>query len=218
MRTHFPAIKARQDGYLAGTRGINAKASGRDTWKDAHHLRRSLVARHWAVATSAGGQITSLLVSELGDAVAQAAISFPHTTIEDGMPYFALLRRFGSQSESTLLQRELIGNVSEWSSFTELLMPYLVRGLITASSDTEGRLFYAAGSGDPVMPPTVTQDVLPWAFDYYFASYNGERTSLEQITYEGSECWIPIPAGFASMKTFQELEDSKHDTEAPKTI
>ncbi len=120
-----------------------------------------------------------------------------------------MLRRFGSLSESTLLQRELLGNVSEWGSFTELLMPYLVRGLITAASDTQGRLFYAAGKGDPVLPPPVSQGVLPWAFDYYFASYNAERTTLEQITYEGSECWIPIPNGFAGMKTFPELEARK---------
>ena len=205
----YPAILARQADYLAGGRGITAKASGKSEWKDIHFLRRSLIDRGWAVATSANGQITSLIVSEHGDAIAQAAISKTHDTVADGLPYFAMLRRYGPLSESTLNRQELHGNVSEWASFTELLMPFLVRGLIVASSDTQGRLFYAAGSADPVTPPMVSQDVKEWAFGAYFSAYHSERLSLESITHEGAEVYVPVPAGFASMRTFQELEDSK---------
>jgi len=207
----FTAIRQRQDDYLAGSRGINAKAASRSEWKDAHFLRRALIDKGWATATSAGGQITSLLISEHGDAIAQAAISKTHDTVADGMPYFAMLRRYGPLSESTLNQQELHGNVSEWASFTELLMPFLVRGLIVASSDTQGRLFYSAGAGDPVEPLAVSQDVKEWAFAAYFSSYHSERTSLELITYEGGEVWIPVPAGFASMNTFTELENANSE-------
>ena len=106
-----------------------------------------------------------MLVTELGDATAQSAVSKHPSTVVDGLLYFEMLRRYGVLSESTLLQKELTGSVSEWASFTELMLPLLVRGLITAASDTTGRLFYAPGVGEPLEPPTVNQDVLPWAFD-----------------------------------------------------
>jgi len=69
-----------------------------------------------------------------------------------------------------------------------------------------------------VLPPKVGQEVLAWAFDAYFAAYQSVRNSLEQITYEGSEVWIPIPAGFAGMKTFTELEAANSEAKNNETI
>lgn len=205
----FSAIRQRQVDYLSGVRGSAAKATGRDKWKDTHHVRNGLLARGWASATSAGGQVTSLIVTELGDATAQPSISKDHSTVKDALPYLGMIRRFGSLSESTLNQRELTGDPTAWASFSELLLPLLVRGLVTAASDTQGRLFYAAGTGEPVEPPAVAQAVVPWAFDYYFKVYHSERLSLEQISTEGGEVYIPVPAGLAGMKTLKQLEDSK---------
>jgi hypothetical protein len=205
----FAAIRQKQVDYLSGARGVNAKASGRSEWKDFHHVRNGLIARAWAIPTTSGGQTTSLLITELGDAIAQLAISKHHTTVEDAAIYLAMIRRYGSLSESTLLQRELIGDPTQWASLSEMMLPLLVRGLIVASSDSQGRLFYSAGPGEPTPTLTVNQAVLPWAFDAYFAAYHAERLSLESVKHDGGEVFIPIPAGHAAMKTFAQLEDSQ---------
>jgi hypothetical protein len=150
-----------------------------------------------------------LLITELGDRVAQLAISKTSDTVEDAAIYLAMIRRYRTISESSILQRELTGDTTEWASLTERLLPLLVRGLIVASSDSQGRLFYSATDREPDPPPIVTQPVLPWAFGHYFDAFHAERLSLESVKNETNEIWIPIPSGHAAMKNFQQLEAQK---------
>ncbi len=199
---NLPAIMERRQAYLDGSVGIAARASGAGDWKRSHYLRRQLIDLGYATACSSKGQVTSLIVAELGDTIAQAAIYgdvvFPFRTLL----HFELLQRKPGlvfldgpwRSESKLFGLELVGNPHKWVHLTDTMLPLLVRGLVRSHQDTMGRIFYGFVSADLPEPITVTQPQLDWAHDHYIGSFNGEITALDSLVYDGHELVIPLPA------------------------
>lgn len=191
----YPLIQELQRGYLAGTIGIEAKASGQADWKRSHYTRRKLVELGYATAARKSGQVVGLFVSELGDAVVQAIVDGGDAVPFHSRVILELLSRCRSLSESKLFQRELAGNPQDWSELTEHTLPLLHRGMIAADFDTVGRVFYGYRLADPPSDEIETnQPVRPWAFDTYIESYNAERMRLASLSYEGQSLYIPLPS------------------------
>ncbi len=138
----FPAILEAQANYLDGVCGVQARAAGRDTWKDLHFLRRKLIDAGFARPVKKSGQVTSLIITETGHATAWQIVDGSPSMPDTALLIYELLQRKPYQSESHLFARELYGDPAEWLELTELVMPLLVRGVVAQSVDTVGRLFY----------------------------------------------------------------------------
>jgi hypothetical protein len=190
----YVAILELQRGYLSRSVGIEARASGEREWKQAHYNRRKLVELGYATAARARSQITGLYITERGDAVARAIISGSALLPYQTAIIYEVLSRRGTLSESKLFGRELYGDPSAWDDLTELCLPLLHRGMIKASFDTVGRVFYGFALSDWPEVETSDEPVRDWAEAFYWQSYNAERQRLDSLTYDGPEVYIPLPA------------------------
>lgn len=201
------AVRQRQRGYLSRTEGVRAKADGQAKWKESHHTRRHLIEMGLVRAVHSGGQVTSLFLTEQGDATARAIVGRRLRSPDDATKALAVLltmkrdsdKQFGGEfwaSESTILGEPLSGDPSEWDRMTELFLPLLVRGLVTASSDLHGRVFYSPRGTNLPEEIEVDQSADPAADDAYVDAYQSERATLKASEYEGSEIEVPIPMGW----------------------
>lgn len=204
-RMNYPAILDRQKAYLSGAYGISAKAQGRGDWKALHYSRRKLMDAGLVTATFSGGQVTSLFPTEKGDATAAAMAGLPVLYSKYTLAILEYLTRnpgimwiYGVHlSESKLFQRELFGDPADWDDLTEQTLPLLVRGLVSATFDTMGRVFYGVRSINLPEPVESTAEYSEAAADRYFKSFRDERDQLERLEYEGNEVYIPYPANSA---------------------
>ena len=201
---NYPAILDRHRAYLSGAYGISAKAQGRGDWKTLHYSRRKLIDAGLVTATLSGGQVTSLYPTELGEATVAAMAGLPTLRGAALVILEYLTRNPGINwvygvglSESKLFQRELVGNPDDWQDLTDLTLPLLVRGLVMATFDTKGRVFYGIKSINLPEAAVSTAEYSDAAVDRYIAAYNAERAQLERLEYEGNEVFIPWPASSA---------------------
>ena len=197
----FPAISERQRDYLAGVQGVSSQAEGATDWKPTFQHRKRLVALGLASAVRAQGQsVTSLLITESGDAAVQAALGVSPFA---GIAHYLKLRKAGRpMSEAELFGIDAVGSPADWCEHEESMLPLLVRGIVRAVSDMDGRIVYALG--DAGLPEQITESKearRPWAMPVYFGAYHTERAALAATEYQGFDCHIPLPSGSYQKET-----------------
>jgi hypothetical protein len=202
-RIRFAEIRTRQREYLSGTVGIATKADGRHAWKDSHAMRQRLIAAGMATAVHSGGQVQSLFLTSLGEATARGLVGErTHCYHTSGIVVLVLLRRLSAMTsvkavrESILFRHPCVGDPTSWNDLTEMILPCLTCGLVTASSDTQGRACYTPVDGVPE-PPHISVDVASDdAYDEaYVDAFEDERRVLESCeARDPSEIIVPLPA------------------------
>jgi len=192
-------LRIRQREYLAGVAGMSAKSSGLD-WKAASATRSELIDSGMVTGIAAAGQVTSVIVTPLGDAVSRAMIGDRLSSGELG--HMMMTHNGGPIREQFLLNHPCVGDPSGWDSLAEPLLPLLVQGVVRATSDTCGRIIYCRTDVDPIDAVQVDVAEEPWADDLYVAVFQHERRHLENVDpRDPSECFIPIGASDCWPKT-----------------
>jgi hypothetical protein len=195
----MPAILARQRAYRDRTEGIMVKADGRRNWKLAHATRLELVSSRMVDPISSGGQITSMVLSPMGQAYARAVVGCLQS-FDDASLLLERLERLEKErrpvSESRLFGQELSGDPSDWEPWTEAMLPLIVDGAVDATSDTEGRIYYSS-TGRSVPAEIQRFDIEPFddAVEWYGQAFAQERMLLDSLESDSGEVFIPLPRG-----------------------
>jgi hypothetical protein len=195
----MPAILARQRAYRDRTEGITIKADGRRNWKLAHATRLELVSSRMVDAISSGGQITSMILSPVGQAYARAVVGCLQS-FDEARLLLERLQRLEKErypvSESRLFGQQLSGDPADWESWTEAMLPLIVDGAVDAMSDTQGRLFYfSTGQSSHTEIRNIDIEPLDDAITWYAAAFSQERLQLDSLESDSGEVFIPLPAG-----------------------
>jgi len=199
-------LRRRQAEYIAGSVGVSAKGSGASAdWKAAHELRRALIAAGMLTAVSAGGQITSVILTQLGTATAKKLVGTRLASGRQAVLAFLMLQVLTDERgtpvrEHVLLGVPSFGDPSEWDFETEPMLALLVSGCVRATPDTVGRVLYSFSAGAE-FPEPVMVDFEPeeWCDAVYLAAFKSERHQLENaeprdlseifIAIGASDCW-----------------------------
>jgi hypothetical protein len=195
----MPAILARQRAYRDGTEGITVRADGRRNWKLAHATRLELVSSRMVDPISSGGQITSMVLSPMGQAYARAVVGCLQS-VDDARLLLERLERLEKErrpvSESRLFGQELSGDPSDWEPWTEAMLPLIVEGAVDAMSDTEGRIYYSStGRSVPAEIHSFEIEPLDDAVEWYGQAFAQERMLLDALESDSGEVFIPLPRG-----------------------
>ena len=188
-------IIQRQRQYLDGSVGISAKADGKINWKAMFESRRRLISGGYLNALFSGGQVTSMFLSDLGEATARKLVGDRLKTINDVAIIFVFLQTDSWTSESVLFRENLIGDPSNWDDATECCLPLLTSGLVKASSDMHGRVGYRRTMKElpEDHPPEIDVECGESMDSIYVKAFNAERSSLLQCEpLDINEVWIPL--------------------------
>lgn len=197
------AVYRRQRDYLAEICGLSAKADGQHEWKNAHFMRQELVRHGMVNAAQSSGQITSLYLTQQGLALAQAHVwDCPGQLGEWQAAAHVLLSKMSVDtnrkwiSESQLFGLPCTGDPSDWTEYTGRMLPLLIGGLVSANSDSVGRVYYSVTDKPfPQVEQVEIPNVKPELTDVYLDAFGAERTWLTNVEpADGNEIVIPIPA------------------------
>jgi hypothetical protein len=196
-------IIQRQRQYLDGSVGISAKADGRINWKSMFEARQRLISGGFLNALFSGGQVTSMFLSQLGEAYARALVGDRLKTVNDVAIIYVMLQTDKWTSESELFHENLIGNPEDWSDCTELCLPLLTSGVVESSSDNVGRVGYRRTERElPEDPPEIDVAVDESMDSIYVKAFNEERKSLQQCEpIDNNEVFIPLSASLLQVAT-----------------
>jgi hypothetical protein len=202
--------------YLAGTRGISARADGRGDWKNAFEARNRLIAAGYVVPVRGGGEITSLILTRLGETVARKLVGSRLFSLLDGVIACVQISTDSWTSESVLFGENLLGCPSDWESKTEILLPLLVSGLVTSNSDSYGRCGYRRTNRELQNDePSVDVECDPLMDDVYLDAFDSERASLMACEpLDSSEVWIPLPP--TALAVYKPSEESPQVPPPPR--
>ncbi len=193
-------IRARQREYLAGIAGVSAKGSGSQSdWKSAHELRRELITSGMLKPVSSGGQIVSVNLTQLGEAVAKALVGSRFPSDHVCQLAFLMLQAMTDDQGTPIREHVLLGcpshgNPGEWDDSTERMLPALVCGAARSTPDGCGRILYSFTTGAK-MPETIAVQVASegWAEEVYLDVFDSERIALENTEPRDlHEVFIPI--------------------------
>lgn len=209
-------ILQRQREYLAGTRGISSKADGKTDWKNAHEARNRLIQSGFVDAVRGNGEVTSLIVTQLGETVARKLVGSRLFSLHDSIIAYVQISKDSWTSESVLFQENLIGSPADWDNRTELVLPLLVSGLVTSNSDSYGRVGYRKTQRElPNDSPSVAVECDPEMDSIYIKSFNSERAALMACEpIDASEVWIPLPP--TALEVYKPSEVSPQVPPPPK--
>lgn len=202
VRPEMCELRTRQKEYLAGQVGVAVRADGKADWKNAHELRQRLITAGLITATHSSGQITSCFLTPQGEAVARALVGDRLWTFQRARLLWAILQIRSQETsvravrESGLFGIEGVGCPNDWDDYNEMILPLLTCGIVTASSDTEGRACYTPVEGIPEPVEVVVNVVADDAFDsLYLKAFADERAMLERVEpRDPHEVHIPLPA------------------------
>lgn len=181
--------------YLAGTRGISSKADGKSDWKNAFEARNRLIQAGFVDAVRGNGEVTSLIVTQLGETVARRLVGSRLFSLHDSIIAYVQISTDSWTSESVLFGENLLGCPSDWDSKTEIVLPLLTAGLVTSNSDSYGRIGYRKTTRElPPDAPSVSVAVDESMDSVYIKAFNAERAALMACEpIDASEVWIPLP-------------------------
>jgi hypothetical protein len=194
--------------YLAGVRGISSKADGKSDWKNAFEARNRLIQAGYVDAVRGNGEVTSLIVTQLGETVARKLVGDRLKTLHEGVFAYVMLSTDNWTSESVLFGENLLGCPSDWDSKTELCLPLLTAGLVTSNSDSYGRIGYRKTTRElPPDAPSVSVECDPEMDSVYVRAFNSERSALMACEpLDASEVWIPLPP--SALAVYKPSEES----------
>jgi hypothetical protein len=194
----MPAIYERQRSYLERSTGTMVKADGRGSWKVAAATRLELIGSRMVDAISSGGQVSSMVLTGLGEAIARALVGPRLRAFKDIEILWARLQRLAAErspvSESRLFGQDLFGDPADWEHWFESVLPMLTSGVARATSDTQGRIYFGPTGSPPPEPIDVEIDSIPDADGWYLQAFEQERIFLDSLE-SGSEIFIPLPSG-----------------------
>ncbi|XZE45977.1 hypothetical protein SH467x_001239 [Pirellulaceae bacterium SH467] len=184
----------RQRAYREKSLGIAARADGRANWKSAHHHRKALIEAGLVEPLSSGGQVTSLLLTAKGEAIARGLIGLESASsvavIAEGFP------------RSWTHERELLGFEGEYSTdqaipFTEVIFPLLIEGAIEVRCDSRKGLWYrGVGEVESKSPDVTLIEASSTHQATYDKAFLAERDALESSEpLDPYEVFIPVPVG-----------------------
>ena len=181
--------------YLAGVRGISSKADGKSDWKNAFEARNRLIQAGYVDAVRGNGEVTSLIVTQLGETVARRLVGDRLKTLHEGIFAYVILDKDSWTSESVLFGENLLGCPSDWDHKTEIVLPLLTAGLVTSNSDYYGRVGYRKTTRElPSDAPSVDVAVDESMDSIYVRAFNAERSALMACDpLDPSEVWVPLP-------------------------
>jgi len=194
----MPAILSRQKAYLERRDGSTVKADGRGSWKVAAATRMELIGSSMVEAISSSGQVTSLMITGLGEAIARALVGPRLRSFKDVEILWSRLCRLAAErspvSESRLFGKDLFGDPSDWEHWFEAILPMLTSGVARSSTDTQGRIYFSTSGSPPPEHIDVSVECHPEADGWYLLAYDQERVFLDSLE-SGSEIFIPLPSG-----------------------
>lgn len=194
----MPAILAKQRAYLDRSEGTLLKADGKGDWKLAQSVRAELVVSGLVDAVLSSGQVTSLVLTSVGEATARLFVGPRLRTCADvGILWERLLRLVDERSpvgESRLFGDSLHGDPTAWDDWTEAVLPLLTCGAVRATSNTVGAIFFSVTSQELPATPSVQIDPVGDAEGWYLQAFGHERIHLNTLE-AGHELFIPLPAG-----------------------
>ena len=181
--------------YLAGVRGISSKADGKSDWKNAFEARNRLIQAGYVDAVRGNGEVTSLIVSPLGEMVARRLVGSRLFSLHDSIIAYVQISTDSWTSESVLFGENLLGCPSSWDHLTEIVFPLITAGLITSNSDSYGRVGYRKTQRElPNDAPSIAVECDPEIDSVYIRAFNSERAALMACEpLDASEVWIPLP-------------------------
>jgi hypothetical protein len=188
------AVHQRQREYLAGTTGIAVRAGGKQDWKNAHEARNRLIQCGYVSAIRSGNEVTSLLLTPLGDATARKLVGPRLRSLRESIFAYVLLNAESWTSESVLFRQNFVGSPVEWDEYTEIVLPCLTAGMVIANCDCNYRVGYKRT--DRAIPDEPIVDIAcDEAMDgVYLAAYDAELCSLKSCEpLDSSEVLIPLP-------------------------
>lgn len=207
----------------AGRYGVSAKSSGRSEWGTAMDLRNSLIAQGLCKPTrSAGGEVSGLAITARGEADARALVGDRLANLGDRITqlivFYLKLRKATSKGnvlESLLWQRTLSGYANDWDHLTEMVLPLLTAGVVEATRDTVGRVYYrlAMEAGYPEVIESRLEPI-PEMDEIYVDAFRSEINMLVNLP-RCDEIFIPLPASIGLHEFYPDdhdpLFESKRD-------
>ena len=181
--------------YLSGARGISSKANSASDWKNAFEARNRLISAGFVDAVRGNGEVTSLIVTQLGETVARKLVGSRLFSLHDSIIAYVQISTDSWTSESVLFGENLLGNPSDWNNKTEIVLPLLTAGLVTSNSDSYGRVGYRKTNRElPPDAPSVSVECDPEMDGVYLDAFESERAALmASEPIDCSEVWIPLP-------------------------
>jgi hypothetical protein len=200
--TNGALIRERQQAILERKQGIAVKADGKNNWKSASSIRLELVGAGLVDAIRSSGQVQSLLLTDLGEALARSLVGPRLKTIDHAALLFERLLQCEAERKQTgkslvgeglLFGKTLAGNPSAWEHWFEPMLPLLTAGFVRATSDTQGRIVFSTNVSTLPMATRFDADPLAGADELYLQAYEAERLQLAKLS-GGCEIFIPCPA------------------------
>jgi hypothetical protein len=202
--------------YLAGVRGISSKADGKSDWKNAFEARNRLIQAGYVDAVRGNGEVTSLIVTQLGETVARKLVGSRLFMLHDAIIAFVQISDDSWTSESVLFAENLVGDPSAWDHLSEIVLPLLTAGLVTSNSDSYGRIGYRKTTRElPSDAPSVSVECDPEMDSVYVRAFNSARAALMACEpLDASEVWIPLPP--TALAVYKPSEESPQVPPPPK--
>jgi hypothetical protein len=202
--------------YLAGVRGISSKADGKSDWKNAFEARNRLIQAGYVDAVRGNGEVTSLIVTQLGETVARRLVGSRLFTLHDAIIAYVQISDDSWTSESVLFAENLLGCPTSWDHLTEIVLPLLTAGLVTSNSDYYGRVGYRKTTRElPSDTPSVDVAVDESMDSVYIKAFNAERAALMACEpLDASEVHIPLPP--CVLEVYKPSEESPQVPPPPK--
>lgn len=197
----MPSILARQRSYIERSEGTLLKADGKGDWKLAQAVRVELVVGGYVDPILSSGQVTSLILTTDGEAMARSLVGPRLRTCDDVAILWERLQRLASErspvSESRLFGEVLHGDPSAWDNWIESMLPLLTCGSVRAAPTTTGSICFSIVSQELPLCPSVSIDPLPDAEGWYLNAFEHERRYLNSLE-GGCDLFIPLPTGVFS--------------------
>lgn len=191
------AIQERQQAFLERKVGVAVKADGKHDWKKASAIRLELIGAKLVDALVSGGQVQSLLLTDLGEALARSLVGPRLKTVDEAVIMFTRLQQCEAErkpvGEGRLFGKTLAGSPSDWEHWFEPMLPLLTSGFVRATSDTQGRVVFASTVSTLPMATRFDADALPDGDELYLQAFEAERLALAKLS-GGSEIYVPLPA------------------------
>lgn len=196
--THGSLIRERQNAFLERREGISVKADGQRDWKSASATRLELAGAKLVEPIFSSGQVQSLLLTDLGEALGRALVGPRLKNLDQAALVFSRLLQCEATGqklvgEGRLFGKSLVGNPNDWEAWFEPVLPLLTSGAVVANSDTQGRVVLSSKTS--TLPKAVKFDVEPLEDGdaLYLAAFENERATLAKLS-GGCDIYIPMPA------------------------
>jgi hypothetical protein len=197
----WPTIRRHRLGYVAGQRGVAARAVGADDWKSSHDARTQLITNGLAVAVKGDTETTGLILTPQGRSVAYAMVCRIIPAVPLAADYVERLkdakpdRVRGAErwvSESTLFGFDCVGPSDQWQDFTDIMLEPCATGAVDSLCDLRGVCYYRWLHAFESLPIAEGVEPSEQAIDAYVAAFVAEMDRRHRVEETSGEVVIPL--------------------------